>query len=466
MRKPGHGDISQRCRRPHRVLRTLFLRTLLICTLAAIPLFGGQSTQVLSLSGMLRAVADNSKVAVVGNLDIAQAQAAAEELHASYLPTVEFQGGYTVRDNPVVAIFGDSSAPMGLANYSQAQIRAVELLWDRGQRAKALEAGHYAVDAATAGRRAGTIRAQIEGMGSYLQAVLAGERREVVQQRIRSLRAHLEDAENLYKQGMVARNDLLETRVRLRSVKDQLHEVANQLADSRSELNRLMGLDPWTPTATPQSLPVPPPLPSKEQDLSEETTENNSELATLEAQLLRLQAGRDADSLGNAPKLILSAAHSYEQNPYIKYEHANSAMLGVSWKLYDGGALKKRVAADQYRILKIQRSIEETRRKLTTTFDSAFREYEQALRVAGTAQANVEASVENLRIVTDQYRAGLARSSDVLDAETLLSTNRLTLAERRLAAYMQQATVLAVAGRDLPSFYETVGSGPVEDHHE
>ena len=38
-----------------------------------------------------------------------------------------------------------------------------------------------------------------------------------------------------------------------------------------------------------------------------------------------------------------------------------------------------------------------------------------------TARANVAASLENLRIVSDQYRAGIARSSDVLDAETLLA---------------------------------------------
>jgi len=433
---------------------------------AAIPVSADQAAPLLSLGQMFRAIAENSNVARVGDLDTARARAVTEELRASYKPTVEMEGGYVFRDNPVMAIFGDFRLPMGLENFAQAEISARELLWDQGQRAKAIEAGKSAVDAAIVGREAQIVRAQIEGMGAYLQTVLAAEQRRVVEQRIRSLEVHLKDAQNLYDQGMVARNDLLETKVRLSSVKDQLHDVANQLAIARSKLNRLMGRDPGTPMDTPQSLSAPPPLPAEKKVLLDETAENSPELAALKAQLQTLQIRRDADSLENSPKLVLSAAHTFEQNPYMAYDHANLAKLGFSWKLFDGGALRQRITSEQFGIEKVRRNLEEARRQLATRFEQAFREYRQALRVAETAGANVDASLENLRIVSDQYRAGLARSSDVLDAETLLSTSRFTLAERRLAAYLQQATVLAIAGRDLPSFYEKVGSQHVEDLHE
>lgn len=426
----------------------------------------GQEPPALSLGRMLRAVQDNSNVAVVGDLDTAQARAATEELHASYWPTVELQGGYTVRDSPVVAIFGNFAAPLGSGTFWQAQLSARELLWDGGRRARAVEAGEHAVAAASAGRDAQIVQAQMEAMGAYLQAVLAHERRQVVEQRVQALEAHLEDAQNLYDQGMAARNDLLETRVRLRSVRDQLNELDNQLAISLSKLNRLMGRDPSTPVDVPRALPPPPPLPAARQALLDEAAENNPELIALAAQLQSLCSRTEADSRENAPKLVLSAAHTYEENPYLAYNHANLAMIGLSWKLYDGGATRKRVTADRYEVEKIQHTIEETRRRLSTRFDRAYREYEQALRVAETARDNVDAALENLRIVSDQYRAGLARGSDVLDAEALLSAARFTLAERHLAAYLHQATVLAVAGRDLPAFYDTIGSVPTEDRHE
>jgi len=418
----------------------------------------------MSLGQVLKAVAEGSNAAVTGDLDTARARAATEGIKASYLPTVELEGGYTLRDSPIVAIFGDFAAPMGTSTFWQAQLRAQELLWDGGRRAKAVEAGEGTVAAAQAGRAARIVRSQMEAMGAYLHAVLAHSRRGVVKQRVAALKAHLEDAKNLYAQGMVARNDLLETRVRLRSVEDRLPELKDRISIAAQNLNRLMGLDTSTPLAVPESLPAPPPLPAPEEVLRAEAEERNPELVALAAKLAAARSRCEASSRENYPKIVLSAAHTYEENPFLEYNHANLAMLGVSWELYDGGARKQRTAVVSYEAQKIQCSLQETRRRLATRLDQASREYRQALRVAQTARENVDAARENLRIVTDQYRAGLARGSDVLDAEALLSTSRFTLVERRLAAYLQQATLLAIAGRDLPSFYAHVGG--VEDRHE
>jgi len=415
---------------------------------------------------MLRAIAEGSNAAVVGDLDTARARAATEEIRASYWPTVELEGGYTLRDSPVVAIFGNFAAPLGSGTFWQAQLRARELLWDGGRRARAVEAGEHTVAAALAGREARVVQAQIEGLGAYLQAVLAHARRGVVEQRVTALEGHLEDAENLYAQGMVARNDLLETRVRLRSVEDQLPELDNRISISVQTLNRLMGRDLSTPLSIPETLPPPPPLPVPEEALLEEAAGHNPELIALEAQLGAARSRQEASGRENYPRLVLSAAHTYEENPYLLYNHANVAMLGLSWKLYDGGARKRRTTSVHYEAETIEHNLQETRRRLETRFDRAVREYHQALRVARTARENVDAARENLRIVTDQYRAGLARGSDVLDAEALLSASRFTLAERHLAAYLQQATVLAIAGRDLAAFYETIGSVPGKDRHE
>jgi len=434
--------------------------------LAATPASASGQDGPVPLGAVLRAIAVDSNAAVTGALDTARARAATDEIRASYWPTVELQGGYTVRDSPIVAIFGNFAAPMGSGTFWQAQLRAQELLWDGGRRSRAVEAGEHTVAAASAGREARILQAQMEGVGAYLQAVLAHARHGVVEQRIAALKAHLEDARNLYDQGMVARNDLLETRVRLRAVEDQLPQLEDGVAIAVQQLNRLMGRDPSTPLSVPGALPAPPALPASEKTLLEEAAEHNPELVALRARLDAAQSRQEASARENYPKLVLSAAHTYEENPYLLHNNANVAMLGLSWKLYDGGARKRRTTSVCYEAEKIGHELEETRRRLETRFDQAYRRYRQALREAATARENVDAAAENLRIVTDQYRAGLARGSDVLDAESLLSSARFTLAERHLAAYLQQATVLAIAGRDLPTFYDTIGSVPAEVRHE
>jgi len=457
----GHADLSRRCRNTRRLLGLVAAGVL-----AAAPSAASTAVPPLSLGAMLRAVAEGSNAAVTGELEMAQAQAATDEIRASYWPTVELEGGYTVRDSPIVAIFGDFAAPMGTGTFWQAQLRARELLWDGGVRSRAVEAGEHTVAAASAGRDAHIVMAQMEGMGAYLQAVLAQARRGVVEQRVTALRAHLGDAENLYAQGMVARNDLLETSVRLRVVEDQLPKLEDGVAIAVQDINRLMGRDPSTPLSVPGGLAAPPPLPAPKGTLLDEATEHNPELVALRARLDAARSRQEATARENYPKLVLSAAHTYEENPYLLHNNANVAMLGLSWKLYDGGARKRRTTSVCYEAEKIGHELEETRRRLETRFDQAYRRYQQSLREAATARENVGAAAENLRIVTDQYRAGLARGSDVLDAESLLSSARFTLAERHLAAYLQQATVLAIAGRDLPAFYDTIGAVPAEVRHE
>jgi outer membrane protein TolC len=81
-----------------------------------------------------------------------------------------------------------------------------------------------------------------------------------------------------------------------------------------------------------------------------------------------------------------------------------------------------------------------------------------------TARTNVNASEENLRIIQDQYKEGLARTTDVLDAVTVLAESRWQVVQMHYRAYARQAALLASMGEDLPAFYEKGLAAPVEVH--
>ena len=74
----------------------------------------------------------------------------------------------------------------------------------------------------------------------------------------------------------------------------------------------------------------------------------------------------------------------------------------------------------------------------------------------GLAIVNVAASDENLRIIEDQYKEGMVRTTDVLDAESLLAESRFMLAAKRYEAYQKQGALLSLMGEDLPGFYEKI----------
>ena len=70
----------------------------------------------------------------------------------------------------------------------------------------------------------------------------------------------------------------------------------------------------------------------------------------------------------------------------------------------------------------------------------------------------MSAAEENLRIEEDQYKAGLARTTDVLDAESVLAESRFALVNQHYNAYLKQGALLTAAGGDLATFFAGVGS--------
>ena len=277
--------------------------------------------------------------------------------------------------------------------------------------------------------------------------------RRVLAQRETSLKDHLREVKDLFDQGVVARNDLLATEVRLRSVQDQDNRVDNDEAVALQALNQMMGRSPGEPLVLPGELPSPPPLPATLKDLTKRAADGNRQILALRA---RLKAEQDVVEMRKAdyyPTLIAQASHTYQQNQYLLYPNANFLFLGVSWQAYDGGVRKAGVREAEIAVSKTAQEIADLERQLEIRVDRAYRDYLQALRETGTAQTNVDASDENLRIVEDQYKAGLAKSTDVLDAESTLAESRFALVTQHYNAYLKQGALLTVADEDLPTFY-------------
>jgi len=415
-----------------------------------------QAQGELTLAGALREIASRSTVAVTSGLDLDAAKETTRRTQASYYPSVDLSVGHFNRDNPVVAIFGTFSVPTTEKNFFTGELDVSELLWDGGRRSGAVKAARSTEDAVGMQGQADVRAAQLEGMGTYLAILASKAQRHVVELREASLRDHLREVKDLFEQGVVARNDLLATEVRLRTVQDQAGRVDNDAAAATQALNRLMGRDPGDPLALPAQLPSPPSLAAALDELAKRATEANQRLLALQARLKTEQdvvAVRKAD---NYPTFFAQASHTYQQNQYLLYPNANFLFLGVNWQAYDGGARRAGVREAELAVARTGQQIADLKRQLGVQVSRAYADYQQALAETATAETNVKASEENLRIVEDQYKSGLARSTDVLDAESTLAESRFNLVNQHYNAYLKQGVLLTVSGEDLPAFYSNL----------
>ncbi len=234
------------------------------------------SPAALTLAAALREVAAHSTAAVTATLDVDAARTGTERAEAAYRPSVSVSAGYELRDHEIVAKFGTLSAPTTESSFLTGEIDATQLLWDGGRRAAALASARALEKTAVAQGEAGVLAAQLDGLRAYIRVLVLKAQRRVLAQRIASLQDHLREVNDLFDQGVVARNDVLATEVRLRVVQDQAGQVDDGEAVALQGLNRVLGRNPTEPLALPQALPSPPPLGVSVAELKRRAADGNS----------------------------------------------------------------------------------------------------------------------------------------------------------------------------------------------
>jgi outer membrane protein TolC len=424
---------------------------------------GGLQAGSLSLSAAMRQAASTSFTADAARLQQASAREATAQVKSLYLPELQFTGGHLNLDNqpqlisaPIVfngMNLGSLVNPLGDTSSWRYKVSVQYLLYDFGKREKALAASRSQEEAVDR-RDAGDVRrVQAEVAARYVALLHLKAQRGVLAQRRKALEDHLKTVQDLFRQGVVARNDLLRTEVALRSLGDAERALDSSETGARETLNVAMGLEPGAPLEVPAGLGAPPALAWSEAACRERTAAANEGLQALRAKVRALEDQTAFRRRDGMPNLVTEAFHSYEQNSYVPRPNETGLYLGVSWKVFDG-ARASRVRQSLSELDLGRREVQEAERQVGNAAAAAYRDFQVALLELKTSEANVVSAEENLRIVENQYKEGLAPSGDALDAEALLADSRFGLAARRYRAYTQQAALLAVMGEDLPAFYE------------
>ncbi len=414
---------------------------------------GADTTGRLDLETALVLAGRQSQAAVAGAAHEVRAAADVARARAAWWPSLDLQGTYTMRDHAVLAGNMGFTFPVQDKRNAQYQVSASEVLWNGGRRALAVDVAERRLDQRRAEAQADVQQAQLAVLDSYLGVLELAGRTRVLDASLAALRAHHRVVSDLYDQGLVARNDLLETEVRARQVQDARVASEDARAVAVQDLNRRIGRDPRTPSALADSLPAPPPLPVGLDSLIAAARRDNSVLRAAAARVAADRAAADLARRAWWPAFFLTASHSYTESAYLVYPHVNALVAGVSWNAFDGGARAADVRRAEASLTLAGRERLELERQIDVAVDQAWRQWRQALREEETARANVAAAAENLRIVRDQYRAGVARSSDVLDAEAMLSRSRFEVVTRHYATYRAQGSLLVAAGWDLADFH-------------
>ena len=230
-------------------------------------------------------------------------------------------------------------------------------------------------------------------------------------------------------QGLLARNDLLRVDVEMATAQQILEVAKGRFEIARKRLARALGR-PLDEKESFSDLKLEPVEPESEEVLSHEMFTRRSELKFLYSLLDAQNAGKKAVRGDFLPEvdLVLSynrfGNHGLPQTSDTDYDSESKAILQASWTLFSGFDTRHELVGREHEIRARQKEVKATEDQLTLQLQTAlegFRVSERNLATAETAELQAE---ENYRVNDNRYRANIATTVDLLDAQEFLTRAR------------------------------------------
>ena len=291
---------------------------------------------------------------------------------------------------------------------------------------------------------------------AYWALVTSREALRVVEESVTRIDAHLQDVRNQLAAGLVPPNDVLsveaqESRQRMLRIQAQTSRDVTE-----AELARLVGAAPGTPIEPAASLEEPSVEPGGPQALAslvERARQQRPERAALATRVAAASARVRAATAGTRPTVAVAGGFDYARpNPRsfpreAAWKESWDASINLNWPLFDG----RRTRAEVSEAVATSRATEER----LADFDSMLAvevrqcrsEFESSRAAIEAAADAVRSATEARRVVGERFAAGVATSTDVLDAQVALLQAELDrtqaianarLAEARLARALGQ----------------------------
>jgi outer membrane protein len=248
------------------------------------------------------------------------------------------------------------------------------------------------------------------------------QQRQVYGQNITLAQLRLKNIQNLYREGMLTRNDLIRSELQLTNLNMALQEVLNNLAIANQQLRLIVGL-PVNTQIVPDSTFLQAPMATQDYAAYLEMALTN--FPDLKAAEVNTQIARKNLQIAKADKLptvSLQAGNSLARpittaSPVLDlYSQGWNVGVGINYNfsaLYNARhsiGVARSQETQQQQVLALQRQ------NIENEVNSAFIKHNESRQRSAAFGEGIRLANENYRIVEKKYLANLALLTDMLDA--------------------------------------------------
>lgn len=378
----------------------------------------------IDLKGAVTTAIQNNRDITIAELKRREAEADVSAVAAKKNPSVSYswqRNQYPTQRGPVTqttmdgnkvvtTVVGTQSSNHG---YSQG-INVSWPIWTFGKVEGAIDAARYQKNIADLNvykTEADTKLAAVQAYYQYLEAIKLAE---VQAQSVTDYASHLNNVQQQFDAGIVAKLDVLSSNVSLANAKQKSIAADNTRDVAEANLNNIMRV-PMNTTLNPLDKNFPEP----EFDLT-------MEQAILMAQKYRWELVEADYGVKAAEASLRSAKAGYLPTVSVTAVDKDDWAVqgGLSWSLWDGGATQASVKKADAAVKTAQETLLQAREKIELEVRQDYLNvlsYKEQIRAA---EASVAQAEEAYKIATVRYSSGVGINLDVLDAELALNTAR------------------------------------------
>ena len=272
-------------------------------------------------------------------------------------------------------------------------------------------------------------------------------------ERARSTTAkHVEQAQAFFDVGMLVESDLLQAKAKLAEMDETVIRARNGASLARAGLARAMGLEQGRIFELAEPAPFADPLPASYDEALTQAMSARHDLQAIDRKVEAAGAGVTRARGELFPQVGLMAKYALNDNRLFG-AHGDSYTVGAmaSWKVWNWGQTFSRVARSESEHLAAQEARRAYRQQVEFEVRQSWQGVEEARARLEVGARGVEAAEKALTILDDRFGQGVARITDLLDAETMAHEARVREAQARTDLELAARTLsFAIGGSPVP----------------
>ncbi len=282
-------------------------------------------------------------------------------------------------------------------------------------------------------------------IAAYVQTRAAYAAIHAMQTAVSAAEKRYQDTQALHKRGVLLSSDVMDAHVHLLRSRLQLKQANHAYARANEALQRVLGLGADTRLNIDEEPHLAMPDWTQQQAIDQAML-LRPDLKALKAAYQAGQAAVDASRAAFLPRVDLVAGQEWNAaTPTLKNRNS---MIGatVSMNLFAGGGDRAKIRASRAKLIALELKLADRKQQIHNEVSHAWRMLDESRARHSSEREALKQSRESLRIKSLRYQQGLSKTSDLLDAQLLVDTTRLSRIRARYDVTIAQAALQLAVG--------------------